>query len=85
LAALNQPGLYHVAGAERLSRWQIGQLIAARWPQLHPKIKPGSATTFGGGPRALDTSLNCAKAQELLSFPLPRFSEWLTRHAGVAF
>ena len=30
-------GLFHVAGAEKLSRWQIGQLLAKRWPQLAPK------------------------------------------------
>ena len=29
LAIRNQPGLYHVAGSERLSRFQIGQLLAA--------------------------------------------------------
>ena len=37
LAAQNKPGLYHVAGSERLSRWQIGQLLAARWPELKPR------------------------------------------------
>jgi dTDP-4-dehydrorhamnose reductase len=85
LAAVNRPGLYHVAGAERLSRWQIGQLLAARWPQLHPKIEPGSLAQYRGAPRAPDTSLNCAKAQALLSFPLPRLSEWLGAHPDVPF
>ena len=37
LIARSQPGLYHVAGAERLSRYEIGQLLAARWPQLNPE------------------------------------------------
>ncbi len=27
-------GLFHVAGAEKLSRWQIGQLLAGRRPEL---------------------------------------------------
>jgi len=40
LAAFDRPGLYHLAGTERLSRWQIGQLLAARWPQLHPMLQP---------------------------------------------
>ena len=31
LAAKDRPGLYHLAG-RRLSRWEIGQLMAARWP-----------------------------------------------------
>ena len=73
-------GLFHVAGGERLSRWDIGQLLAARWPQLHPKIESASLKTYQGAPRSPDTSLNCAKTQRLLSFPLPKFSEWLAAH-----
>jgi len=34
LVSHNVPGLYHVAGSERLSRWQIGQLLAARYSPL---------------------------------------------------
>jgi dTDP-4-dehydrorhamnose reductase len=78
-------GLYHVAGAEKLSRWQIGQLIAARWPQLNPKITPGSAKNFPGPPRALDTSLNIAKIQKVLSVPLPGLSEWLAANPNEPF
>ena len=85
LAVLNRPGLYHVAGGERLSRWQIGQLIAARWPQLHPVIEPESLATYRGAPRSPDTSLNCSKAQKLLSFPLPGLTEWLAAHPGEPF
>ncbi len=80
LAGRGATGLFHVAGSERLSRWQIGQLLAARWPQLHPNIEPESLETYQGAPRAPDTSLNCAKAQKLLSFRLPKFSEWLAAH-----
>jgi dTDP-4-dehydrorhamnose reductase len=85
LAGRNQPGLYHIAGSERLSRWQIGQLLAARWPQFNPKIQPESLATYRGAPRSPDTTLNCAKAQELLSFPLPRLSEWLAAHPSEVF
>jgi dTDP-4-dehydrorhamnose reductase len=77
LIARNRPGLYHVAGAERLSRLQIGELIAARWPQLNPKIEPASIRDYHGAPRPPDTSLNCAKAQRLLTFPLPGLTDWL--------
>ena len=70
-------GLFHVAGAEKLSRWQIGRLIAARWPQLNPKITPGLAANFPGPPRALDTSLNITKVQKVLSAPLPGLTGWL--------
>ena len=80
LAGQNRPGLYHVAGSERLSRWQIGQLLAARWPNLNPRIDPGSLKQYQGAPRAPDTSLNCAKAQKQLSFRLPGLTEWLSAH-----
>ena len=74
-----------MAGSERLSRWQIGQLLAARWPQLKPKIEPGSLKEYTGAPRAPDTSLNCAQAQELLSFPLPGLTEWLNTNPDTVF
>jgi dTDP-4-dehydrorhamnose reductase len=85
LAARNQPGLYHLAGSERLSRWQIGQLLAARWPQLQPRMEPGSLKDYRGAPRAPDTSLNCAKVQKLLSFRLPGLTEWLSAHPDETF
>jgi dTDP-4-dehydrorhamnose reductase len=78
-------GLYHVAGAERLSRWQIGQLIAGRWPQLHPRIEPGRLRDYAGAPRSPDTSLDCGKAQRLLSFSLPGLSRWLAEHPEAVF
>lgn len=85
LASQGKPGLYHVAGSERLSRWQIGQLLAARWPDLKPQIEPGSLKQYQGAPRAPDTSLNCAKAQEMLSFRLPGLTEWLSAHPDEVF
>ncbi len=77
LARADRPGLYHVAGAERLSRWEIGQLAAAQWPHLHPQYQSALAKDVPGPPRPLDTSLNCAKIQSLLSFPLPSFRDWV--------
>jgi len=73
-------GLFHLAGSERLSRYEIGKLLAARWPQLNPKIVAASSKTYVGAPRCPDVSMNCAKVQKLLSFPLPRFSDWLAAH-----
>jgi dTDP-4-dehydrorhamnose reductase len=85
LLALNQPGLYHVAGSERLSRWQMGQLIAARWPQLHPRTVPSSRKDYRGASRPVDPALNCAKVQKLLSFSLPGLTQWLAEHPGERF
>jgi dTDP-4-dehydrorhamnose reductase len=77
LVEKNCTGLYHVAGAEKLSRLQIGKLLIERWPEIKAEIKSGSAKDFPGPPRALDTSLNISKMQKILSRPLPKFSEWL--------
>ena len=78
LATKNCTGLYHVAGAEKLSRFQIGELLVKRWPDVTTTIKAGLAKDFQGPPRALDTSLNISKVQKVLSRPLPGFSEWLS-------
>ncbi len=85
LISKNKPGVYHVAGSERLSRLQIGQLIAVRWPHLNPKIEAASIKDFADQSRPADTSLNCAKAQKLLSFPLPGLTEWLAASPNEIF
>ena len=72
-------GTFHLCGAERLSRFEIGQILANKHPHLTPKINAASRSTYQGPPRPPDTSMNCAKAQALLSFELPCFSEWLAR------
>lgn len=85
LALGSVTGLCHVAGAERLSRWEIGQRVAARWPQLQPRIEAGSLRDYAGAPRPPDTSLCCARAQALLSFRLPGLTEWLAANPGERF
>ena len=78
-------GLFHIAGSERLSRWEIGQLLVARWGEGASQLRAGSLRDHTGPTRAPDTTLNCAKAQALLSFPLPKFSEWLRDHPAELF
>jgi len=78
-------GLFHVAGTERLSRLQIGEALAARHPELNPKFLAGSLKEYSGAPRSPDTSLNSAKAQCLLSFPLPGLTQWLADHPSEPF
>lgn len=85
LATNNHSGFFHLAGAEKLSRWQIGELLAARWPQLNPKIQQGSLKDYQGAPRSPDTSLDCSKVQKLLSFPLPGLSRWLSENPTEIF
>jgi len=85
LAIQGDTGVYHVAGTERLSRWDLGDLMAGRWPQLNPHIQAASVAEFKGPPRAPDLELDCSKASARLSFPLPRFSEWLQEHPVEEF
>ena len=85
LAQKNCAGLYHVAGAEKLSRLQIGELLVKRWPEVTAQIKSGSAKDFPGPPRALDTSLDIAKVQKVLSPPLPGLGEWLAANPAEKF
>ena len=81
----NQTGVFHVAGAQRLSRAQIGEVLANRWPQLNPQLKVGSLKDYQGAPRSPDTSLNCAKARAQLSYPLPGLISWLNENPTEIF
>ena len=74
---LNRPGIYHVAGREKLSRFALGSLIAGLHAEVNPSVVAGTLKDYHGAPRSPDTTLNCDKLQDLLSFPLPKFSEWL--------
>jgi dTDP-4-dehydrorhamnose reductase len=85
LAEKNCSGIFHVAGAERLSRWQIGQLLVSRWPEVKIQIEPGSTKDFPGPLRAPDTSLDISKVQKILSRPLPGLGEWLAANPNEQF
>lgn len=73
-----QPGLYHLGGSERLSRWDIGEALLPWYPELEGRLIHGSARNHVGNPRPADLSLRCDKIQRLLSFRIPGFREWLT-------
>ena len=73
----DQPGLYHLGGSERLSRWEIGQALLPWYPVLEGRLVKTSARTYRGSPRPTDLSLSCDKIQRLLSFSIPGFREWL--------
>lgn len=72
------PGLYHLGGRERLSRWEIGQALLSWYPELEGRLVQGSARDHVGAPRPADLSLLCDKLQKLLSFPIPGFRDWLS-------
>jgi dTDP-4-dehydrorhamnose reductase len=75
----NQPGLYHLGGSERLSRWEIGQTLLPWYPELKGRLVSGTARNHAGGSRPADLSLRCDKIQRLLSFRVPGFREWLAQ------
>lgn len=78
LVERKQPGLYHVGGSERLSRWEIGETLLPWYPELKGRLFKGSARSHVGSPRPADLSLRCDKIQSLLSFRIPEFREWLS-------
>ncbi len=77
LIAQQQSGLYHLGGAERLSRMEIGETLAIKYPELASRLQPGSVAAYHGPPRPPDLSMRCDKLQRLLSFPIPGFRSWL--------
>jgi dTDP-4-dehydrorhamnose reductase len=85
LAAQPRGGLWHLAGTERLSRLHIGQLLAQRHPELSARLESASLREYQGAPRPPDTSLNCAKLQERLTFRLPGLTEWLRENPADEF
>lgn len=85
LARQGAAGVFHVAGSERLSRFEIGELVATRCPELEPRLARGSLKDYQGPSRPPDTSLNCDKAQARLSFRLLGLREWLAANPAVPF
>jgi dTDP-4-dehydrorhamnose reductase len=77
LVGKDAPGLYHLGGCERVSRWEIGQALLPWYPELQGRLVEGRACDHTGAPRPADLSLHCEKIQALLSFPIPGFLRWL--------
>lgn len=78
----DKPGLYHLGGRERLSRWEIGKALLPWYPELAGRLVQGSSGNHVGAPRPKDLSLRCDKIQSLLSFRIPGFREWLAGRAN---
>jgi dTDP-4-dehydrorhamnose reductase len=82
LANQDRPGLYHLGGSERLSRWEIGELLLPWYPELRDRLVMSTAASHHGAPRPKDLSLACDKIQQLLSFRIPGLRSWLTRRTS---
>ncbi|MEX2590504.1 MAG: sugar nucleotide-binding protein, partial [Chitinophagales bacterium] len=66
LALEKMQGLYHLGGTERLSRWELGLIIAEKFGIDKQLLKAGKqADLKGKAPRPADVSLNSSKAVKL--------------------
>ena len=85
LVERRRTGLFHLGGSERLSRWEIGELLLPWYPELAGRLVKGSSHDHPGAPRPVDLSLACDKIQGALSFPLPGLRSWLGErtHSGA--
>jgi dTDP-4-dehydrorhamnose reductase len=77
MANLRVGGLYLLGGAEKVSRWQIGNALYQRWGTLPGKLRPSTIAEYNGPPRPADLSMTSRRIQGLLSFQIPGFHEWL--------
>lgn len=80
LLELGVRGTVHLAGPERLSRFEIGEALARKHSELKPRVTPGLRKDHAGPERPADTSLNCAKAAQWLGHTPPRFTDWVSEH-----
>lgn len=72
LALGSQKGLLHLAGAERVSRFDLGCRIlhAAGMQRSLPRLRPITRAEVGQGARAADVSLDATLARSLLQVPM---------------
>jgi dTDP-4-dehydrorhamnose reductase len=79
LAAGNHHGIFHLAGHDRLSRFEMAQKIAVRFGfPKHLVVAPAAATTPGRAARPRDVSLDSAKACANLKTPMRTLDEGLS-------
>lgn len=72
MAERKAQGIYHLAGSERLSKFEFGRLLARTFGYLESMIEIGGIATANlTAPRPQDMSLDCGKAAAFLGRPLP--------------
>ncbi|MEO6183291.1 MAG: SDR family oxidoreductase [Verrucomicrobiota bacterium] len=79
LATSNHTGIFHLAGNDSLSRFNLGQIIAERLGfDRHLVLPTNSSTMLNRAPRPGDVSLSNAKARAELKTPMCGFEEGLS-------
>lgn len=76
LAASGHSGIHHVAGADAVSRYELGVLIARR-DGLDESLLPAGRRAERGPPGALDVRLDCARTRSRLTTRLRGAREFL--------
>jgi dTDP-4-dehydrorhamnose reductase len=72
LATGDTAGILHVAGRDRVSKFEVARAVAARCGYPSGRVEPcGLAAASLPAPRPTDTSLDCGLAERLLGGPLP--------------
>jgi dTDP-4-dehydrorhamnose reductase len=76
-------GLFHLAGGERLSKYEFGMQLAREAGLAVTAVTRGSIDDAAlAAPRPKDMSLNSARAAAILGFPLPGSREGVSRFLG---
>jgi dTDP-4-dehydrorhamnose reductase len=78
-------GLFHLCGGQKLSRFEIGQILVRRWGRDESQFLAGSVRDHQGPPRSPDTSMKTHKLEALLGTRFPGLQEWLDQNPGVSF
>jgi dTDP-4-dehydrorhamnose reductase len=78
-------GVYHVAGGEKLSRYETAECVAQRWPGLNPQLKRGSIADYDGPPRSPDCSMDCSRITKVLGQPVPGLRQYLNDSPSIVF
>jgi dTDP-4-dehydrorhamnose reductase len=78
-------GLVHVAGRDRVSRWDLGLALARRLGLPERGLKSSSITEYAGHPpRQPDLTLDTTRLSEWLGRPAPSLAESLALPLGPA-
>jgi dTDP-4-dehydrorhamnose reductase len=78
LLARGATGIVHVAGRDRITRWELGCAVAARLGLPRERLRRTSLADFRGRPpRPPDVSLDTARLAALVGRPAPSLTESL--------
>ncbi len=84
LAGTSTPGLYHLCGGERISKYAFGRLVAEAFGLDASRIAPVSVDSFPfKAARPRDMSLDCSKAGAVLGRNMPSVADGLARLADL--